>query len=131
MRYPILAVAALALLPSLAMAQANNKIIGGTAPAATDSGANAVVGGQQPETNTDAVGVKTYSGANEANEPNFDGLPQQPSVSYGGHMAVGEEMPGTYTFYPVPAFPDYDYIILNGHRVIVEHKTHKIFRVLD
>ncbi len=106
MRYPILAAAAIALLPTFAVAQTNGAA---AAPAANDG--------------------KNFSGGHQ-NDPDFSNLPDQPSVVYQGQMAVGTPMPETYSYYPVPSSPDYDYMVLNGHRVIVDHKTHTIYRVM-
>ena len=63
-------------------------------------------------------------------EPDFTGLPTQPSVHYDGPMVVGSQMPQDFTVYPVPNSPDYDYVVLNDKRVIVDHKTHTIYRIL-
>ena len=104
MKYPILAVALIALVPSFAFAKS------GDGPQGSDASNNG----------------STVEGA----APNFEGLPDEPSVPYNGPMVVGSPMPQDYTYYPVPQFPDYDYVILNGQRVIVDHKTHTIYRIL-
>jgi hypothetical protein len=43
---------------------------------------------------------------------------------------VGEPLPDSYTYYEVPQYPDYNYIVLNNQRVIVDHKTHRVVRVM-
>jgi hypothetical protein len=57
-------------------------------------------------------------------------LPQQPSVVYEQPIAVGGNLPESYTYYDVPQYPDYEYVILNNQRVIVDRNTHRIVRVL-
>ena len=44
---------------------------------------------------------------------------------------VGETLPGTVTYYPVPDYGDYSFTILNGRRVIVERRTHRIVRIIE
>ena len=41
-------------------------------------------------------------------------------------VAVGEALPDTYTYYDVPQYPGYRYIVVNNQRVIVDRKTHRI-----
>jgi phage tail tape-measure protein len=57
-------------------------------------------------------------------------LPPQPSVVYDRPVVVGEEMPGTMTYYPVPNYDAYDYAIVNNQRVVVDRNTHRIVRVI-
>ena len=56
-------------------------------------------------------------------------LPSEPSVVYQQPVAVGETLPDTYTYYAVPQYPDYQYIVLNNRRVIVD-RHHRIVRVM-
>ena len=51
-------------------------------------------------------------------------------MTYDQPVVVGNELPGTYTYYPVPQYPDYDYVIVNNQRVIVDHRTRKVVRVI-
>jgi hypothetical protein len=46
-------------------------------------------------------------------------------------VVVGDPLPQTVVIYPVPQYPDYDYAIVNRHRVIVDRGTHRIVRVID
>jgi hypothetical protein len=109
MKYPILAVAAIALLPTFALAQTSGD---------GSNGGGGTNGGHS-------------SGNHNQGDPDFGKLPDQPSVTYQGPMAEGTDLStGTYTFYPVPQYPDYDYLVMNGHHVIVDHRTHKIYRII-
>ena len=58
-------------------------------------------------------------------------LPPQPSVVYDRPVVVGEEMPATMRYYPVPSYEAYDYTIVNNERVIVDRNTHRIVRVIE
>lgn len=58
-------------------------------------------------------------------------LPSHPSVVYDRPIVVGEAAPDGYSYYDVPNQPDYEYMILNNHRVIVDRHTHRIARVID
>jgi hypothetical protein len=110
MKYPILAIAAIALLPTFALAQTDSNNAG-TNNASTNNGNSA--------------------GNHNQNDPDFSTLPMQPSVIYSGQMAEGQDLStGSYTFYPVPEYPDYDYLVMNGHHVVVDHRTHKIYRII-
>ena len=57
-------------------------------------------------------------------------LPTQPSVVYEQPVVVGEPLPDSYTYYEVPQYPDYNYIIVNNQRVIVDRRTHRVLRVM-
>ena len=57
-------------------------------------------------------------------------LPPQPSVVYEQPVVVGEPLPDSYTYYEVPQYPDYNYIIVNNQRVIVDRRTHRVLRVM-
>lgn len=104
MKYPILAIAAIALLPTFALAQSNG--------------------------NGDGAGGHN-GGTHNQGAPDFGKLPDQPSVTYNGEMTEGTDLStGTYTYYPVPENPDYDYLVMNGHHVVVDHRTHKIYRII-
>ncbi len=56
-------------------------------------------------------------------------LPQEPSVVYHGPIAVGEELPGTITVYPVPRHREYRYAVVDNQRVIVD-RHRRIVRVM-
>ncbi len=57
-------------------------------------------------------------------------LPSQPSVVYQQPVVVGQTLPTSCTFYAVPQYPDYEYIILNNQRVVVDRRTHRVVRVI-
>ena len=57
-------------------------------------------------------------------------LPPQPSVVYQQPVVVGQALPNSYTYYAVPQYPDYEYIVLNNQRVIVDRRTHRVVRVM-
>jgi hypothetical protein len=47
-------------------------------------------------------------------------LPPQPSVTYSQPVVVGQVLPQTVTVYPVPQYQQFDYTIINNHRVIID-----------
>ncbi len=57
-------------------------------------------------------------------------LPSQPSVVYQQPVVVGQTLPTSCTYYAVPQYPDYEYIILNNQRVVVDRRTHRVVRVI-
>jgi phage tail tape-measure protein len=112
------AVAATALLTSSA-AYAQNA--GGTVGGAVGGAAvGAVVGGPVGAAVGGAIGAITGSA-----------LPPQPSVVYQDPVVVGETLPDTVTYYPVPEYDAYSYTILNNRRVIVDRHTHRVVRVIE
>jgi Protein of unknown function (DUF1236) len=58
-------------------------------------------------------------------------LPQHPSVVYDQPIVVGQAAPDGYTYYDVPNQPDYEYMILNNQRVIVDRHNRHIVRVIN
>jgi hypothetical protein len=44
---------------------------------------------------------------------------------------VGEVLPQTVTVYPVPQYRQYDYAIVNNHRVIIDPATRRVVRLVD
>jgi hypothetical protein len=58
-------------------------------------------------------------------------LTQHPSVTYERRVVVGEPLPESYTYYEVPDHQEYEYIIINGQRVIVERGSHRVVRVVE
>jgi hypothetical protein len=58
-------------------------------------------------------------------------LPSQPSVVYDRPVVVGEALPDTITVYPVPRYRDYEYAIVNNHRVIIDPRTRRVVRVIE
>jgi hypothetical protein len=113
----IAAAAAALLASSSAYAQNAGGTVGGAVGGAAIGG---VVGGPVGAAVGGAIGAITGSA-----------LPPQPSVVYQGPVVVGQTLPGTVTYYPVPEYGDYSYTILNGRRVIVERRTHRIVRIIE
>lgn len=56
-------------------------------------------------------------------------LPTQPSVVYEEPIAVGAPLPDSYTYYDVPKYPEYAYLVVNNRRVVVDRRTHRVVRV--
>jgi hypothetical protein len=46
-------------------------------------------------------------------------------------VVVGQALPQTVTVYPVPQYQQYDYTIINNHRVIIDPHTRRIVRVVE
>jgi len=113
-----IALAAGAMLASTAaMAQNAGGAIGGAAGGAA---IGAVVGGPPGAIVGGAVGAITGSA-----------LPPQPSVPYRERVVVGEPMPATITYYPVPDYDAYSYVVVNNQRVIVDRRTHRVVRIIN
>ena len=112
----LVAVAAIMCLPSSGYAQNAGGAVGGAVGGAAIGTA---VGG--PVGTAVGAGVGAIVGSN---------LPAHPSVTYGQPVVVGEALPDTYTYYPVPSYDDYGYVVLNDQRVIVDRRTHRILRVI-
>jgi hypothetical protein len=115
----IIGVAVLALvvaIPSVAFAQDDNRAAGGIGGAAVGT----VVGG--PVGAVVGAGVGAIVGSS---------LPSQPSVVYDRPVVVGEALPDTITVYLVPRYRDYEYAIVNNHRVIIDPRTRRVVRVIE
>ena len=108
--------AAVLAIPSVALAQDDNRVGGVVGGAAV----GAVVGG--PVGAVVGAGVGAIVGSS---------LPAQPSVVYDQPVVVGEALPETMAVYPVPQYRQYEYAIVNNHRVIVDPATRRIVRVID
>jgi hypothetical protein len=119
----IIGVAALALavaIPRVAFAQDDNRAAGGIGGALGGAAVGTVVGG--PVGAVVGAGVGAIIGSS---------LPAQPSVVYERPVVVGEALPDTITVYPVPRYRDYDYAIVNNHRVIIDPRTRRVVRVIE
>ena len=116
----IAVLAAAVAVASLAFAQDDNRPVGGVGGALGGAAVGAVVGG--PVGAVVGAGVGAIVGSS---------LPAQPSVVYSQPVVVGQELPQTVTVYPVPQQRQYEYAIINNHKVIVEPATRRIVRVLD
>jgi hypothetical protein len=105
----------------LTASSANAQNAGGTVGGAAGGAAvGAVVGGPVGAVVGGAVGGIVGST-----------LPSEPSVVYRGPVVVGQTLPPSITYYHVPDYDAYDYAVLNGRRVIVERRTHRVLRVIE
>ena len=43
---------------------------------------------------------------------------------------VGQPLPDSDTYYDVPQYPEYAYIVLNNQRVVVDRRSHRVVRVM-
>jgi Protein of unknown function (DUF1236) len=149
-------VLAFALLPTLAMAAGAGGGTGGTGANGSTGGAapgtagNAPsptggTGGTAPGTagNAPSTSGNNASTANSAAAPGNSGgavgkgpeitrsmLPEEPSVTYGQPLEIGSTLPGDFTYYPVPNYDAYNYVILDNQRVIVDRRTRRILEVI-
>jgi Protein of unknown function (DUF1236) len=113
----VAAAAAALFATSAAYAQNTGGTVGGAVGGAA---VGAVVGGPVGAVVGGAVGAITGST-----------LPPQPSVVYQGPVVVGESLPDTVTYYPVPEYDSYSYAVINNRRVIVDRHTHRVMRVIE
>jgi hypothetical protein len=97
-----------ALMPSLALAQNAGGAVGGAI-------VGGVVGGPI------GAGVGAIVGST---------LPDRPSVVYDRPVVVGQALPDDFSYYPVPNYGDYNYAIVDHHRVIVD-RHHRVVRVIE
>jgi hypothetical protein len=112
--------AAAVAVPSLASAQDDNRAAGGMGGAVGGAAVGAVVGG--PVGAVVGAGVGAIVGSS---------LPPQPSLTYSQPVVVGQVLPETVTVYPVPQYRQYDYTIINNHRVIIDPRTRRVVRIVD
>ena len=113
----VIAAAAVLLSAPVAYAQNPGGAVGGAVGGAA---VGAAVGGPAGAAVGGVVGAITGSS-----------LPSHPSVTYEGPVVVGQTLPDTVTVYPVPRHDEYSYTVLNGRRVILERRTHRIVRVIQ
>lgn len=113
----VIATAAALLTAPMAYAQNAGGAVGGAVGGAAVGGA---VGGPAGAAVGGAIGAITGST-----------LPSRPSVTYEGPVVVGQTLPDTVTVYPVPQHEAYSYSVINGRRIIVERRTHRIVRVIE
>jgi outer membrane lipoprotein SlyB len=118
MRSIILATIAAACAIPVA-AYADDRPIGAVGGAVGGAAVGTVVGG--PVGTVVGAGIGALVGSS---------LPSQPSVVYQQPIAVGEPLPEGYTYYEVPQYPDYEYIVLNNQRVIVDRHSRRVVRVV-
>ncbi|MBN9600643.1 MAG: DUF1236 domain-containing protein [Afipia sp.] len=120
-------VAALALAPTLAMAQST--IREGAESGAAAGGqvlgpAGAVVGG------TVGAAVGTAVAIPDAVITAVRGE-RVPSVVVRERVVVGEPLPTTVVLHPVPRHTEYRYAVVNDQRVIVDPGTRRVIRIVE
>ena len=116
----IAVLAAVLAVPSLAFAQDDSRPAGTVGGALGGAAVGTVVGG--PVGAVVGAGVGAIVGSS---------LPAQPSVVYEQPVVVGEPLPQTIAVYPVPQYRNYEYAIVNNHRVIIDPATRRVVRVID
>ncbi|WP_315835481.1 DUF1236 domain-containing protein [Bradyrhizobium prioriisuperbiae] len=122
-----LAVAALALTPTLALAQ------GVTVDTARDG---AATGGAVAGPVGAAVGGTVGAAVGAAIDipaaviGSVTGI-REPSVVVRERVVVGEPLPEYVEVRPVPRYRDYSYAVVNDRRVIVEPRTRRVIRVIE
>jgi hypothetical protein len=116
----IAVLAAVLTVPSLAFGQDDSRPAGTVGGALGGAAVGTVVGG--PVGAVVGAGVGAIVGSS---------LPPQPSVVYDQPVVVGEALPQTVAIYPVPQYQNYDYAIVNHHRVIIDPATRRIVRVIE
>ncbi len=119
MKSIVLAVIAATCAAPVVTAYADDRPVGAVGGALGGAAVGTVVGG--PVGTVVGAGIGALVGSS---------LPSQPSVVYQQPVVVGQPLPPSYTYYAVPQYPDYEYIILNNQRVIVDRHTHRVVRVI-
>jgi len=109
MKFLSCAALAVALMPSLALAQNAGGAIGGAV-------VGGIVGGPI------GAGVGAIVGS---------ALPAHPTIVYGRPVVVGETLPDTFAYYPVPRHDAYSYAIVDNRKVIVDRHDHRVVRVVE
>jgi hypothetical protein len=130
MRLRTVSLIALALaMPVAAYAQ------GAATGAAAGAVGGAVVGGAVGAV-IGAAGGAIVGGISDANRPRFHEYVVKEHITsypYQGQIVVGTELPGTITYYEVPAeygVKEYRYTVVNNTPVLVDPHTHKIVQIL-
>ena len=54
-----------------------------------------------------------------------------PSVVVRERVIVGEPLPAEVELRPVPHYTQYDYAVVNDHRVIVEPRTRRVIKIIE
>ncbi|HVV63222.1 MAG TPA: DUF1236 domain-containing protein [Pseudolabrys sp.] len=121
------AVAAVALSPTLAFAQAST---------ATGAVTGAVVGGVVGGPVGAAVGAGVGGTVGLAAEPPHDVVTYVqrediPSATVEERVVVGQPLPATVELRPIPHHTEYEYAVVNKKRVIVEPRTRKVVKIIE
>jgi hypothetical protein len=121
------AVAAVALSPAVAFAQAST--VGGAVGGAVVGG---VVGGPVGAVVGAGVGSTVGMAAEPPNEVvTYVQREEVPSVAVQEPVVVGQALPATVELRTVPQHTEYRYAVVNNQRVIVEPKTRKVIKVIE
>jgi outer membrane lipoprotein SlyB len=121
MKSIVLAVIAATCAAPVVTAYADDRPVGAVGGAVGGAAVGTVVGGP--------VGTVVGAGIGALVGSSLPSQPSQPSVVYQQPVVVGETLPETNTYYAVPQCADYQYIVLNNQRVIVD-QHHRIVRVM-
>lgn len=121
------AVAAVALSPTLAFAQAST---------ATGAVTGAVVGGVVGGPVGAAVGAGVGGTVGLAAEPPGDVVTYVqrediPSATVEEHIVVGQPLPASVELRTIPKHTEYRYAVVNHQRVIVEPRTRKVIKIIN
>jgi hypothetical protein len=108
-----------------ASAGAGVGVVGGAATGAVVGGpvgavVGAVVGGVAGAAVDPPKRVRTYITTTQVDP-----------VSYNGDIAVGAVLPETVTEYDIPKYERYRWTYINGQRLLVDRRTHKIVAVIN
>ncbi len=108
-----------------ASAGAGVGVVGGAATGAVVGGpvgavVGAVVGGVAGAAVDPPKRVRTYITTTQVDP-----------VSYNGNIAVGAVLPDTVTEYDIPKYERYRWTYINGQRLLVDRRTHKIVAVIN
>lgn len=123
----VMTVAALALTPTLALAQntiRDDARHGAAAGAQVLGPVGAAVGG------TVGAAVGTAAAIPDAVITSVRGE-NYPSVVVRERVAVGEPLPASVELRPVPRYDAYRYAVVNDQRVIVDPRTRRVIRIVQ
>ena len=123
--YSILVAAALTPAVCFAQASTTTGAVGGAVTGAVVGGpVGAVVGG--------VVGGAIGAAAEPPREVyTYVERENVPSVAVHEQVVVGRPLPTTVEIRTVPNHEAYAYAVVNNHRVIVDHRTRKVLKVIE
>jgi hypothetical protein len=107
--------------------ETNNQAVGTTTGAATGAIAGAVVGGPVGALVGGFAGA-VLGAATSVPEPAREYVVAHPvaPVSVSGPVEVGMAVPASATLTPIPDYPDYSYVYIDGRPVIVEAQNREV-----
>lgn len=128
MKRTVISLAALLAASGMAFAQ-NSTVTGAAGGAAT----GAIVGGPVGAAVGGVAGaiVGTAVDPPPARVRQYVVTQNQPSVVVTEPVVVGEPLPPPVAVYPIPEAPEYEYAIVNNHRVIIEPSTRRVVQVIE